>query len=86
MHEGVVFADTIIVNCPLFAQSLRHGLRRARAPFVCFADIFPADGEICPLHKGGLGAEEHCQLSILHCQLVYGLPFHKVGKKREDFS
>ena len=29
---------------------------RARAPFVCYADIFPADGEINPLHKGGLGA------------------------------
>ena len=24
-----------------------------QAPFVCFADIFPANGEIYPLHKGG---------------------------------
>ena len=27
-----------------------------QAPFVCFADIFPANGEIYPLHKGGFYA------------------------------
>ena len=27
-----------------------------QAPFVCFADIFPANGEIYPLHKGGFRA------------------------------
>ena len=29
-------------------------LGHPQAPFVCFADIFPANGEICPLGKGGL--------------------------------
>ena len=37
-------------------QSLRHDFvvprPAGRAPFVCYADIFPADGEINPLHKG----------------------------------
>ena len=28
-----------------------------QAPFVCFADIFPANGEIYPLHKGGFGTQ-----------------------------
>ena len=31
---------------------------RARAPFVRFADIFPATGEICPLHKGAFGGRQ----------------------------
>ena len=28
---------------------------RARAPFVRFADIFPANGEICPRQRGPCG-------------------------------
>ena len=33
---------------------------RARAPFVCFADIFPANGEINPRKRGGQG-RVHCR-------------------------
>ena len=37
---------------------------RARAPFVRFADISPADGGICPLHKGAFFARTGPRLPL----------------------
>ena len=37
----------------LLFESLHRLRGPPQAPFVCFADIFPANGEIYPLHKGG---------------------------------
>ena len=36
-----------------------------QAPFVCFADIFPANGEIYPLHKGGFVPTIILQITLL---------------------
>ena len=50
-------ASSAIDRCTRCALTVSAtGSARARAPFVRVADIFPANGEIYPLHKGAFGA------------------------------
>ena len=51
-QKSLIF-DWGIVPCQTAIPPASLTLGHPQAPFVCFADIFPANGEIYPLHKGG---------------------------------
>ena len=57
---GWIFAKQkdwgIVLYRPITIPTSRLAPCHPQAPFVCFADIFPANGEIYPLHKGGFRA------------------------------
>ena len=54
-----------------------------QAPFVCFADIFPANGEIYPLHKGGFVAYNNfTNYAASICKWERNIPADQKKKKR----
>ena len=59
--KGAVSRTGRLGDCPaphLTIPPSRLAPCHPQAPFVCFADIFPANGEIYPLHKGGFRTVE----------------------------
>ena len=57
---------------------------RTRAPFACSADIFSADGEICPLHKGGFGAARPIKNTPGELRACLGICYFTVCRTASD--
>ena len=63
-QKSLIFAWGIAFTGTFTIPPSRLAPCHPQAPFVCFADIFPANGEIYPLHKGGFAPTIILQITL----------------------